>query len=111
MSQGQKEFFETFSKASPKNWEECFEALYAHVVKERVAAIDSCISAVTTEENKCENRVALKAINRIQIQLLRQRLAAAMPVLKPRERALAAEALEETVARPVRRARKKSRRK
>lgn len=111
-SRGQKDFFEVFVKVEAKSWEECFDKLYEFVVKSRVAEIDACISMVTEIENKCTNDMAGKAINSIQLGLLRRRLNTALPILNARERALVEEALEahkETDPRPApaRRARKK----
>lgn len=100
----QKDFFELFVKVEAKTWEECFDKLYEFVVKSRVAEIDACIQAVTEKETACKNRATRRVLNSIQLQLLRQRMDALMPVLNSQQRALAAEVLErpkETAARPV----------
>ena len=108
----QKQFFELFAEVSPKTWEECFNKLYEFVVKSSVAEIDAAIATVTKKEVACKNLATRRVLNSIQLQLLRQRMDALMPVLNSQQRALAVEASgsqKETDAPPAsaRRARKK----
>ena len=62
----------------------------------RVKEVDACIAVVTVGETQCKSLRARRIFNRIQIQLLRRRLAAGLSIMNPKQRATAVEILRDT---------------
>ena len=58
-----------------------------------VEKIDACIRIVTAGEKQCKSVRARRIFNRIQLGLLRLRLAVALPIMNPKQRATAVEIL------------------